>query len=67
MPRKSAPRSKVPPVKIVEANLARAEHRRAVVELVNAYAMDPMGRGKPLSTKVRRALIPGLRRHPTTL
>lgn len=29
--------------------------------------MDPMGDGKPLSETARRDLIPGLRRHPTTL
>ena len=67
MPRKSASRSKVPPVKIVQADLARPEHRRAVVEMIDAYATDPMGSGKPLPAKVRRTLIPGLRRHPTTL
>jgi len=67
MPRKSASHSKVPRVKIVEADLARPEHQRAVVDLVNAYAADPMGNGRPLPAKVRRALVPGLRRHPTTL
>ncbi|HTE20053.1 MAG TPA: GNAT family N-acetyltransferase [Armatimonadota bacterium] len=55
------------PVEIVEADLAREDHQQAVVDLINAYAMDPMGDGKPLPDEVRRALIPGLRRHPTTL
>lgn len=55
------------PVEIVEANLSRAEHQHTVVELINAYAMDPMGDGKPLADEVRRALIPALREHPTTL
>ena len=52
---------------IVEADLTRVEHQRAIVELIDAYARDPMGDGKPLSAEVRRALIPGLQQHPTTL
>ena len=54
-------------IEIVEADLGRGEHRRAVVALIDAYARDPMGNGKPLDPEVREALIPGLRRHPTTL
>ncbi len=55
------------PVEILEADLNRAEHQHAVVELLDAYAVDPMGNGKPLSAEVRRALIPGLQQHPTTV
>jgi ribosomal protein S18 acetylase RimI-like enzyme len=55
------------PVEIVEADLNRQEHQNAVLELINAYATDPMGNGAPLSADVRRSLIPGLRQHPTTL
>jgi GNAT superfamily N-acetyltransferase len=51
----------------VEADLSRTEHQDAVVDLVDAYAMDPMGNGKPLSAEARCALIPGLQRHSTTL
>jgi len=57
----------MPTVEIIEADLDRAEHQRAVVELIDAYAADPMGNGRPLSADVRRDLIDGLRRHPTTL
>jgi GNAT superfamily N-acetyltransferase len=53
-------------VEIVEADLDRPEHRKAVLELTDAYASDPMGNGKPLSDEVRRSLIPGLMEHPTT-
>ena len=53
-------------IEIVEANLERADHQQAVTELVDAYAADAMGNGKPLSAEVRRDLIPGLRQHPTT-
>ena len=54
-------------VEIVEADLNLTEHKHAVVELVNAYAMDPMGNGKHLSDEVQRALIPALQEHPTTV
>jgi GNAT superfamily N-acetyltransferase len=52
---------------VVEADLSRAEHQDATVRLLNAYAMDPMGDGKPLSESAMRDLIPGLRAHPTTM
>jgi len=54
-------------VEIVEADLNQTKHQHAVVELIDAYAMDPMGNDKPLSAEVRRALIPGLQQHPTTV
>lgn len=57
----------MPSIDIIEADLDRAEHQRAVADLTNAYAMDPMGNGKPLAASVRDSLIPGLRQHPTTL
>ena len=52
---------------IVRADLSRPAHQTAVLGLLDAYSADPMGDGKPLSTTARRDLIPGLRRHPTTL
>lgn len=51
----------------IEADLSRADHQNATVELLNAYAMDPMGDGRPLSEDARRTVIPGLRQHPTTM
>ena len=57
----------MPVVEIIEADLAQSEHQDAVLHLTDAYARDPMGNGKPLSAAVRRALIPGLRKHPTTV
>lgn len=54
-------------ISIVEADLSRPDHQAATVYLLNAYAMDPMGDGKPLSETVRHELIPGLRQHPTTM
>ena len=55
------------PVIVVEADLASAEHQEATVRLLNAYAMDPMGDGRPLSETARRDLIAGLRELPTTI
>jgi GNAT superfamily N-acetyltransferase len=55
------------PIEIMEANLLRVDHQKAVLELVDAYSCDPMGDGKPLSAEARVRLIPGLQQHPTTL
>ena len=54
-------------IEIVEADLGSREHQQAVLTLSNAYAMDPMGNGKPLPDEVRRKLISGLQQHPTTI
>ena len=54
-------------VEIVEADLQCATHQQAVVTLIDAYALDPMGQGQRLSDETRRALIPGLQQHPTTV
>jgi ribosomal protein S18 acetylase RimI-like enzyme len=54
-------------IRIVEADLSLAEHQEAVLAMVDAYSKDAMGNGKPLDQDVRTRLIPGLRRHPTTL
>jgi ribosomal protein S18 acetylase RimI-like enzyme len=54
-------------IRIVEADLSLAEHQEGVLAMVDAYSRDAMGNGKPLDQDVRTRLIPGLRRHPTTL
>jgi ribosomal protein S18 acetylase RimI-like enzyme len=54
-------------IEVVEADLSGAEHQAATLELLDAYARDPMGNGAPLAADVRLRLIPGLREHPTTL
>lgn len=54
-------------IKIVEADLNNGEHQRAIVEMINAYACDPMGDGCRLPQEVLDNLIPGLQKHPTTL
>jgi ribosomal protein S18 acetylase RimI-like enzyme len=52
---------------VMEADLADPTHQQAVLQLVNAYARDPMGNGRDLPEDVRHRLIPGLRKHPTAL
>ena len=54
-------------LRVIRANLEQAEHKTAVIDLMNAYASDPMGDGRPLSDEVKGRLIEGLRQHPTTL
>jgi ribosomal protein S18 acetylase RimI-like enzyme len=54
-------------IAVVEADLARPDHARAVAALTDAYARDQMGNGAPLSAEVLDRLIPALRAHPTTL
>jgi GNAT superfamily N-acetyltransferase len=51
---------------IVIADLTRAAHQVGALDLLDAYACDPMGDGKPLTESARHNLIPGLMRHPTT-
>ncbi len=55
-----------PPIEIIEADLARPDHGRAIVDLIDAYAADFMGNGRPLGSQVKRDLVPGLAAHPTT-
>jgi GNAT superfamily N-acetyltransferase len=54
-------------IHIVRADLDRAEHQQAVVEMIDAYSRDPMGDEKALPDDVKQRLIPGLRSHPTTI
>jgi len=46
-------------VTIVQADLDDATHQHAVLEMVNAYARDPMGRGEDLPAAVRAELRQG--------
>lgn len=57
----------MPEFQIVKADLSNADHQGAIVAMMDAYAKDPMGDGKPLSDFARQNLIDGLRKHPTTL
>lgn len=54
-------------IHVVRADLDDSRHQAAILEMTRAYAQDPMGNGRDLAEDVRRALVPGLRAHPTTL
>jgi ribosomal protein S18 acetylase RimI-like enzyme len=43
---------------------ADVSHARAIFEMLDSYARDPMGGGKALGPGVRRDLVPELRRRP---
>lgn len=48
-------------VQIKEADLTNPTHAEAIIDITNAYALDKMGGGKPLSGFVRENLIEGLK------
>ncbi len=52
---------------VFEANLNLTIHSQAVLDLLNAYAADPMGNGAALTPDVLSKLIEGLRNQPTTI
>jgi ribosomal protein S18 acetylase RimI-like enzyme len=54
-------------VMVIEADLNDPQHQMAILQLINAYARDPMGDGRDLPVDVRNRLIQGLRQHATTL
>jgi GNAT superfamily N-acetyltransferase len=52
---------------VTEADLSDPAHQAATLSMMDAYARDDMGDGRPLSDWSREHLIAGLREHPTTL
>ena len=55
------------PVIIVTADLNNPEHSAAIPAVINAYAADPMGGGKPLDPVRLQEIVPGLRKHSSSL
>ena len=53
-----------PTVTVRLADYVDAADAARVVALLDSYACDPMGGGKPLSEDVRERLVPGLAAHP---
>jgi GNAT superfamily N-acetyltransferase len=51
---------------VVAADLADPAHQEALLDLVDMYAREPAGGGRPLAPAVRTGLIAGLSGHPTT-
>lgn len=54
-------------IEIRKADLADAADGAALLEVLNAYALDPMGGATPLSADVKRRLLPALRAQPQAL
>lgn len=52
-------------IEVIEADLTSPEHADAVVFLLNEYARDPMGGGRDLPPRVRKELVPELRKRDT--
>ena len=52
---------------VVRADLSLKAHQDAVLRMIDAYASDPFGDGRPLGPSVCENLIAGLRAHPTTV
>jgi ribosomal protein S18 acetylase RimI-like enzyme len=52
---------------VYEADLGDPAQARVILELLDAYAADPMGGGCPLPEDTRERLLPGLKRVPGAL
>ncbi|MFP8967543.1 GNAT family N-acetyltransferase [Pokkaliibacter sp. CJK22405] len=52
------------PIEILEADYHNPQHQRDIPELLNAYALDPMGGSEPLSAEVREVLVSKLAQLP---
>lgn len=50
-----------------EADFDNPADRAAVVDVLNSYASDPVGGGRPLRAEVRQRLIPALQAQPNAL
>ena len=53
-------------LEIVNADLSKPLHAKALIELLNGYALDPMGGGNPLSDYTKHNLASTLQNRPGT-
>ncbi len=53
--------------KIVEADLANPVHANAIITILDSYAKEPVGGGKPLPDDVKARLIPELKKRDNVL
>jgi ribosomal protein S18 acetylase RimI-like enzyme len=56
-----------PCIRIRVADLGRSADADALIRVLDAYARDPMGEGRPLTAETRACLIPALRQVPNAL
>lgn len=54
-------------ITIQQADFDDLDQQHAIIELLDMYARDPMGRDAPLEESARLRLIHGLRSHPCSL
>jgi GNAT superfamily N-acetyltransferase len=54
-------------MKIVRADREDTHYQASLMEMAEAFSVDPFGANRPLSEPARAGLIDGLRAHPTTL
>lgn len=57
----------MPPIHVIQADLDHPRHQADLVAMLDAYARDPMGGGRPLTDDIKSRLVPGLKSHPTTV
>ncbi len=51
-------------IKLIRADYENEQHAKDLIMLLNAYALDPMGGGEPLTDEVQKTLVPMLaKRH----
>ncbi len=50
---------------VFRADLNDPAHAKAIPELINAYAKSPMGIDESLPDDILKAIVPGLRQHPS--
>lgn len=52
-------------VRVLPADYGDPVHRAGIVDIIDSYATDPVGGGRPLADEVRAALVSELSRQPT--
>lgn len=52
-------------ITVTPCDLWNPEHRKALLMLMDLYALDPMSGGHSLTPRARQNLIPQLQRHPS--
>jgi ribosomal protein S18 acetylase RimI-like enzyme len=51
-------------IQVIQADLLNPDHQADLLAMLDAYAQDPMGGGKPMTDDTKAQLIPGLQAQP---
>ena len=54
-------------LEIRDVDFADPAHGAGILRVLDTYASDPVGGGKPLDVEVRQRLVPALREHPAAM